>query len=174
MLARTGQWTIYPMHAHSASDVWGAVAVSPAFAEESGHTFHDINISGSYGMSYWGEQESNLDLYNVGMNPVGYLAAGGMEQTASWVETIGQLNYRRHGRAGRVHVRRMRTAFLPLWVTLRLGVGRNQRRRGKRDKHGLRGNDDRRRLIYRRRHQDRWRRSQRYYGTAQRNQGHAS
>jgi len=44
-------------------------------------------------MSYWGEQESNLDLYNVGMNPVGYLAAGGMEQTASWVETIGQLNY---------------------------------------------------------------------------------
>ena len=89
----TGQWTIYPMHAHSASDVWGAVAVSPAFAEESGHSFHDINISGSYGMSYWGEQESNLDLYNVGMNPTGYLAAGGMEQTASWVETIGELNY---------------------------------------------------------------------------------
>ncbi len=89
----TGQWTIYPLHAHSASDVWGAVAVTPSFPEDGGHTFHDININGSYGMSYWGEQESNLDLYNVGMNPVSYLAAGGMEQTASWVETIGQLNY---------------------------------------------------------------------------------
>jgi hypothetical protein len=89
----TGQWTIYPLHAHSASDVWGVVAVSPGFPEDNGHSFHDINISGSYGMSYWGEQESNLDLYNVGMNPTGYLAAGGMEQTASWVESIAELNY---------------------------------------------------------------------------------
>ncbi len=89
----TGQFTIYPLHAHSASDVWGAVAVAPGLGEAGGHTFHDINISASFGMSYWGEQESNLDLYNVGMNPVGYLAAGGMEQTASWVETLGQLNY---------------------------------------------------------------------------------
>ncbi len=89
----TGQFTIYPLHAHSASDVWGAVAVAPGLGEEGGHTFHDINIAGSYGMSYWGEQESNLDLYNVGMNPAGYLAAGGMEQTSSWVETLAQLNY---------------------------------------------------------------------------------
>jgi len=89
----TGQWTIYPLHAHSASDVWGVVAVSPGFPEDNGHSFHDINISGSYGMSYWGEQESNLDLYNVGMTPTGYLAAGGMEQTASWVESIAELNY---------------------------------------------------------------------------------
>ncbi|MGH9562019.1 MAG: hypothetical protein ACRD3S_11255, partial [Terracidiphilus sp.] len=89
----TGQFTIYPLHAHSASDVWGAVGVSTELGEENGHTFHDINISGSYGMSYWGEQESDVDLYNVGMNPEGYLTAGGMEQTASWVETIGQLNY---------------------------------------------------------------------------------
>jgi hypothetical protein len=89
----SGQWTIYPLHAHSASDLWGAVAVVPQFGNDDGHTFHDININGSYGMSYWGEQESNLDLFNVGMNPVGYLAAGGMEQTASWVESIGELNY---------------------------------------------------------------------------------
>ena len=89
----TGQFTIYPIHAHAASDVWGAVAVSPGFGDQNGHSFHDINIADSYGMSYWGEQESNLDLYNVGMNPEGYLAAGGMEQTSSWVGTIAQLNY---------------------------------------------------------------------------------
>jgi hypothetical protein len=89
----TGQWTIIPQHTHSASAVWGAVAVSPGFSDQGGHSFRDINITQSYGMSYWGEQESNLDLYNVGMSPVGYLAAGGMEETASWVGTVGQLNY---------------------------------------------------------------------------------
>ncbi len=89
----SGQFTIYPLHAHAASDVWGAVAVSPAFPAESGHSFKNLNISNCYGMCYWGEQESNVDIDNVAMVPNSFLAAGGMEQTASWVGNLDDLNY---------------------------------------------------------------------------------
>ncbi len=89
----SGQFTIYPLHAHSASDVWGAVAVSPAFAFDNGHYFKNIDISNCQGMCYWGEQESNVDIDNLGFIPSHTITAGGMEQTASWVGNLDNLNY---------------------------------------------------------------------------------
>ncbi len=89
----SGQFVIYPIHAHSASDVWGAVAVPEGFGFELGHTIKNINIYGCYGMCYYSEQGSNMQIENVGMYPAAYLAAGGMEQTASWVGELNSLQF---------------------------------------------------------------------------------
>ncbi len=88
-----GQITIVTEHQHSASAQWGAVAFSPQYADQAGHTVKDLDINGCYGMCYWGELESNLYMGNVGVSPAGgVLSAGGMEETGSWVGSIKQLH----------------------------------------------------------------------------------
>ncbi|MGD0347572.1 MAG: hypothetical protein ABSA85_12490 [Terracidiphilus sp.] len=88
-----GQITIVTEHPHSNSAQWGAVAFSPQYADEGGHTVSDLDINGCYGMCYWGELESNLEMNNVGVSPAGgFLSAGGMEETASWVGYVKQLH----------------------------------------------------------------------------------
>lgn len=89
----TGQWTVWPIHAHSSSDQWGAVAVTEAFEDQNGHTFNDLSIYGAEGMSYWSEQGSNGFLNNIGMTPNGLITSGGMEMTAVWVMHLNNLYY---------------------------------------------------------------------------------
>ncbi|MGA3132544.1 MAG: hypothetical protein ABSD59_17205 [Terracidiphilus sp.] len=88
-----GQITIITEHPHSSAAQWGAVAFSPQYADQAGHTVSDLDINGCYGMCYWGELESNLEMTNVGVSPAGgFLSAGGMEETGSWVGYVKQLH----------------------------------------------------------------------------------
>ena len=41
-------------HTHSASDVWGMVAIAPAFSTFQHHGFENINVSCNYGAGFWG------------------------------------------------------------------------------------------------------------------------
>ncbi len=89
----TGQFTIWPIHAHSSSDVWGVVAVSPLPGSDGGHSFDNLAVNQCYGMCYWGEQESNIAMDNVLFLPAGVITSGGLEETASWVGDIHNINY---------------------------------------------------------------------------------
>jgi hypothetical protein len=87
------QIAIVTEHPHSSAAQWGAVAFSPTYEDQAGHTVSNLNITGCYGMCYWGELESNLQMNNVGVSPAGgYLSAGDMEETGSWVGYVHQLH----------------------------------------------------------------------------------
>jgi hypothetical protein len=87
----TGQIVIYTNHPHSSSDLWGEVAVDPGYLGQGGFTMSDVDVIYCYGMCYWGEQASNEYIHNLGVNPSAYLAAGGIESTASWKSFYSQI-----------------------------------------------------------------------------------
>ena len=89
----SGQIVIYTGHPHSASDKWGEVALDPGYANQGnpGFMVSNIDVVGCYGMCYWEEQASNTYIHNLGVDPLGYLAAGGIENTASWKGFYSQI-----------------------------------------------------------------------------------
>ena len=89
-----GQITLITNHPHAASAQWGAVAVAPTDNSQMGHTFSDMDINSCVGMCYWGENESNLQMTNVGTSPAGgFLTAGSVEQTGTWVGWMNQVHF---------------------------------------------------------------------------------
>ena len=83
-----GQITIVPNHTHASSAQWGEVAVSPAFATYNGQTWKDISIQNCYGMCFWQELGTNMELTNVSTLAGGLLTSGAFESTASWTSWI--------------------------------------------------------------------------------------
>jgi hypothetical protein len=86
------QLTVYANFQHSAADLWGAVAAGPDEATATApQVWKNISIQGSWGESFWGENEAFATLSNIQVGPRVYPAAGGMEQSSSWWTTVDNL-----------------------------------------------------------------------------------
>ena len=77
-------------HTHSASDVWGMVAIAPAFNTFQHHGFENINVSGNYGAGFWGEHIAFFSLKNMGFSAKNYMASIPVELSSSWWFTISR------------------------------------------------------------------------------------
>jgi hypothetical protein len=89
----TGQITIATNHAHSASDQWGEVAVSPAFNTYTPQTWEGINIGNCYGACFWAEGSTNLVMNHMGAQASPVMTSIAMEQTTSYLSQIHDSNF---------------------------------------------------------------------------------
>jgi hypothetical protein len=75
-------------HAHSASDVWGMVGMTPKFAGLRKHGFYGIHLAHNYGVGFWGDGNALMTFHEVGFTGVQYPTSFGMEFASSWAWTF--------------------------------------------------------------------------------------
>jgi hypothetical protein len=76
------------VHNHSASDVWGAVAIAPPDDTYDHHDFQDISVTGCYGACFWGSHIANVALKNMAFGVQNWMPAIPVEMSSAWWFTI--------------------------------------------------------------------------------------
>jgi hypothetical protein len=71
-------------HTHSASDVWGMVALAPAYSTYQHHGFENINVGYNYGAGFWAEHLAFFSLKNMAFGEMFYMASVPVEMSNSW------------------------------------------------------------------------------------------
>jgi hypothetical protein len=77
-------------HTHSASDVWGMVAIAPPASTYNHHGFENIDVSQNYGAGFWGEHIAFFSLKNMAFGERNYMASIPVELSSSWWFTISR------------------------------------------------------------------------------------
>ena len=80
-------------HNHSSSDVWGEVAVSPAFNTFNPQTWENIGIDYCRGACFWAEGSTNLVMDKTTAYADPYMSAIATEFTGSYLSQIHQSNF---------------------------------------------------------------------------------
>ncbi|MGA2674486.1 MAG: hypothetical protein ABSE99_14800 [Terracidiphilus sp.] len=71
-------------HAHSASDVWGEVAVATTYGPEAYISLEDVNVGNCYGACFWAESTYNITISNSSFNSIPFITSAPMELANSW------------------------------------------------------------------------------------------
>lgn len=78
-----GQITIIPNHTHASTAQWGEVAVA-MFNDFQGQTWKDISVLEPYGMGFWHEGGTFVEMDNVGVEALQLMTSGVMQQTSTY------------------------------------------------------------------------------------------